>query len=682
MKKKVVLWIIISLLVIGASVGGILLYLFRDDIEIPWFEDEPYEPDHVIGITTVGRGHDDMIRVSEDGTILFSPLIKELQEMVRLGMDLEDYQIELTFILIGSKGEDYWAYPTVTLPIAESESEDDWFDITLQSKDIDCGFCPTADRLYTVEVTVTKNGKDKMEGIWNYIRASEQLSESAFYAPTPIPTEEERSQISYTVNYVAEEGGIIEGESVQKWCIGTPAESVTAIPNEGYLFSGWSDGVITATRKNDCFVRNETVYARFSKDEISPGVANMYIETTSGQPITSRSRYVSATIRIAGAANEKYNVTLTTQIRGRGNSTFNAYVPTTHYDSKNSYRLKLAEKVNLLGVGGSSNRDWVLISNKFDISNLRNYFIWNVARQMQTISFVPGCTWVNVYFNGDFRGLYMLTELVEVANDRVEIDDSGTDPDKGYLLELDFRAENDFGAKEGLTYFYIPGFYDPDSDVKYPREWVIKSEVNSRQETAFIRDYMIQCHKAILNGDRDSIDALVDIPSLIDMFIIEELSRDVDVSATSQFWYKEKGGKLYFTAPWDFDAGFGTYSIAQYLEGFVCEENDYGNNPNPWLNALIQQKWFRWELYARMLEVNEMIKVAQKSMVSVAEMLAPSADRNNERWGVYGEKFHWFVYEEVSLKLKDYDAHVNFLIHWIDRRWEWMMREIWTRLPF
>lgn len=687
MAKKIVLWILLPLLAIGLVTGGILMYYFKDDIEIPWFQSEPYEPDHAVGITTVGRGHGDILRVNKDGEILFSPLIKELRELVDDGMDLEDYQIKLTFVVLGSANEQYWAYPTVTLPLheptdAEEDEDAEWFDIVLKGKDVDSGFCPTADRSYRIEVSVIKKGEEKMQGIWRYIRASSMLQESDYYDPTAIPTDEERSGTKCTVRYLACEGGGIDGKRVQMLNVGDAAQSVTAVAKEGYLFSGWSDGVTSATRRGDYFVKDETVYARFSKDELTPGIPNMYIETTARKPITSRSNYVSATIRIEGAAQEKYNVTLTTRIRGRGNSTFNGYVPTTHYDSKNSYRIKLDEKANLLGVGGSSNRDWVLNSNKFDISNLRNYFVWNVARQMQTMSFVPGCTFVNLYLDGDYRGLYMLTEKIEVAKDRIDIDDSGEDPDKGYLLELDFRANYDSGAVEGLTYFYIPGFYDPDSGINYPREWSIKSEINSRQETAFIRDYMIQCHEAIMSGDRARIDALVDIPSLIDMFIIEELSRDVDVSATSQYWYKEKGGKLYFTAPWDFDAGFGTYSVAKNVEGFVCEDTEGGNNPHPWLRSLIAQPWFRYELYARMLEVNEMIEVAKKSTYAMEKLLAPAADRNNDRWGVYGEKFHWFMYEQVSLELKDYHEHVEFLVDWIERRWKWMTENLWLKLMF
>ena len=81
-----------------------------------------------------------------------------------------------------------------------------------------------------------------------------------------------------------------------------------------------------------------------------------------------------------------------------------------------------------------------------------------------------------------------------------------------------------------------------------------------------------------------------------------------------------------------------------------------------------------------MVQVNDMIEVAKKSMYAMEKLLSHAADRNNARWGVYGEKFHWFVYEQVSLELEDYDEHVDFLVDWIERRWKWMMETVWLRL--
>ncbi|MBE6638783.1 MAG: hypothetical protein E7616_04925 [Ruminococcaceae bacterium] len=683
MNRRKIQWaILLAIIVLMATItAGFLIYMSFDDKNdrpdelidncVPYPDDES-----ILDIVSQGTGYDGTLRVGKNGELLFSPYLDELRDRVSMGDDLENYSVQLTFVLMEKAGIPYWAYPSVTLPI--SASEDKWYDVLLQGEGEDCGFCPTGDRLYNIEVTILKNDKPQMVGVWRNIQAPKAYTKSEYYTPTPIPTDADRKQVQFTVKYFTTEGGYLKGDVEQILHIGSKTASVTAVPKDGYLFACWSDGVTDATRKGEVFVRDETIYARFTKVELDPGIANMFIVTETGKPITSKTQYVNATITIEGAANDKYNTTLTTQIRGRGNSSFSSTALTTQYNSKNSYRLKLTEKTNLLGVGGSSNRDWVLQSNKFDVTNLRNYFVWNLAKQMQTIPFVPGCTWVNLYINGDYRGIYMITDQIEVANDRVEVDDSGSDPDKGYLVEFDTRGQSEIGAVEGLTYFYIPGFYD--TDINLPREWVIKSNVTSKAENSFIRDYFIKCHKAIMNGKRNEIDKLVDIPSLVDMFIIEELTKDVDVGAASNFWQKEKGGKLYFTAPWDFDTSLGAYGVAVYIDGFVCEYDKGEYHPHLWLNSLIQQKWFLTELYARMQQVSDMIETAKSGVIANAAMLRAASDRNDARWHIYGREYHPFVSQKVSVQLKDYDAQIDYMCNWIDERFEWMMQEIWSRL--
>ena len=75
----------------------------------------------------------------------------------------------------------------------------------------------------------------------------------------------EFEKLTYTLQYLAEEGGTISGKANQQVKYGENAEAVTAIPNDGYYFVKWSDGVTTATR-NDTNVTSEiTVTAEFEK---------------------------------------------------------------------------------------------------------------------------------------------------------------------------------------------------------------------------------------------------------------------------------------------------------------------------------------------------------------------------------------------------------------------------------
>lgn len=53
------------------------------------------------------------------------------------------------------------------------------------------------------------------------------------------------------IKFEASEGGIVEGNLKQKVLYGGKGETVTAIPNKGYRFIGWSDGETEEVRTND-----------------------------------------------------------------------------------------------------------------------------------------------------------------------------------------------------------------------------------------------------------------------------------------------------------------------------------------------------------------------------------------------------------------------------------------------
>ena len=389
-----------------------------------------------------------------------------------------------------------------------------------------------------------------------------------------------------------------------------------------------------------------------------PPIPVLVVGTEGEALILSRAQYIKATLTVYPTADtsSEESITLPCSIRGRGHSSFQYSEDLTDYKSKNSYRVKLEESAALLPHReGERDRDWVLISCKNDASALRNHLVWDLARRMGTLPYVPDYTWVELYLNGDYRGLYLLTEQIEVDGDRVDIDESAcTDPAQvGYLLEYDFRGDIETNAREGLTYFYLPG-----TDI----EWVIKSEVYTEAETAAVRAHLLTCHEAILSGDRDRMEALIDLPSFVDMFILQELSKNPDVGTSSFFVQRDAGGKLCLTAPWDFDFGFGTYSTGISNLGLVTSGDKVP--PHPWFAALMGQKWFVEEVLSRMAEIRPFLEETLTATESVAAVLTPASDRNHDRWGIYGTKYIKFVNDQVSVDLQSYEEHVAFLTQW------------------
>ena len=605
-------------------------------------------------------GYGTILRVKSTGEVMFSPNLIELQKLVAAGASYDDFTALMRFTcLAGGEFDTEYTFPTIEIDPKKGKSA--WVDFFLMGEDLDCGFCPTAGEHYNIEVAILKknSGKCVIYGVYESIYADEVLKSSDYYDPTPSgATKREEGQ--YYIIYSASEGGSILGQARQLLDKDATGSSVSAVAQSGYVFLMWSDGSKEATRSDDNPGEDTRLTAYFVKKQSeTKGVASMYLFTDSGEPVTSKN-YESGYLLISGAANPNDDISATLQIKGRGNSSWNGYASQSSYDSKNSYRIKLDEKEKLLGIGDSKNKDWVLNSNKFDLSGLRNFLVWELADRMGSLPYVPDCTWVSLYINGEYRGMYMVCEHVEAAKDRVEIDDTINSTDKGYLIEVDFR-----GNGEEDPYFYISGY--GNSSNGNDREFVIKSEC-TEADIAFIKDYMQKCHDAMVSGNKAAIEKLIDLPSLVDMYIIEELSKDVDVGAASCFLQKDAGGKLYFTAPWDFDFGFGTYGYATNTDELLSS----GRRGCTWFSALIEHEWFTTMVYKRMVELDPAFKQTMQAVRDQAAILEDAADQNAEFWDMYGNKYHNYVSSQVSSYLYSYDEHIDFLVDWSETRWETM----------
>ena len=69
---------------------------------------------------------------------------------------------------------------------------------------------------------------------------------------------------TYTLTYTAEAHGNIMGTSPQTVNYGGDGSTVTAVPNTGYHFTNWSDGILTAARTETNVTSNKSVTANFA----------------------------------------------------------------------------------------------------------------------------------------------------------------------------------------------------------------------------------------------------------------------------------------------------------------------------------------------------------------------------------------------------------------------------------
>ena len=165
-------------------------------------------------------------------------------------------------------------------------------------------------------------------------------------------------------------------------------------------------------------------------------VSKLTIETQYKAPILGKEKehYVNFTMTV-DSDNDEWDYEGTGRIRGRGNSTW------LWYDKK-PYRIKLDKKASILGL--AEEKDWVLLANYRDPTNLMNTFVFTAGEKLG-MPFTNHTRFVEVTLNGDYIGLYQLTEQVEQGETRVNVADEG-----GILLSLDKDdgpelAPNDYG---------------------------------------------------------------------------------------------------------------------------------------------------------------------------------------------------------------------------------------------
>ena len=261
-------------------------------------------------------------------------------------------------------------------------------------------------------------------------------------------------------------------------------------------------------------------------------VAKISIITENAASVSSRDNYVNCTIEIQSDT-KQWNYSGKGTIKGRGNSSWLWY-------PKKPYHIKLDQKAEILGL--KSERDWVLLANYRDPTQLMNTFTFIAGRGLG-LNYTNHVRYVEVTLNGNYVGLYLLTEQVEQGSSRVAIDET-----QGMLLSLDL----DDGPE------LSPGATDNFSSSVYQLPVCVKSpEINGSSQLSTIKSTFSQLETVIKNGNYDAVSKLLDIQSFIDYMILQELVYNVEVDAPrSIFMYKDVGGKWTMGPLWDFDAGF------------------------------------------------------------------------------------------------------------------------------
>lgn len=263
-------------------------------------------------------------------------------------------------------------------------------------------------------------------------------------------------------------------------------------------------------------------------------------------------------------------------VSGRGNDSWKA--------DKKGYNLKLKKSADLLGMG--ANKDFVLLPGYRDNSLLSYKIVQDMAKAMD-LPYAPESRFIQVYMDGKYMGMYLLTEKMEIDKNRFDltnlyketkmmnggtldqftqnswksadskaqrvwydIESEPSDITGGYLLELDskdFSSEQSrFMSNNGTSITLKSNTYASKRQVDYVANYwqdfedAVSSPDGYNQKGKYYTEY-------------------IDITSFANQWLMYELLEDTSMMG-SIYFYKDSDlrgdGKLHAAYTWDVEHSF------------------------------------------------------------------------------------------------------------------------------
>ena len=380
---------------------------------------------------------------------------------------------------------------------------------------------------------------------------------------------------------------------------------------------------------------------------VSGTIPVIYINTEDNQEIVDKTTQIAAgfymdpeTSGYPVIGTEDNPVDLT--IRGRGNWTW--------LQVKKPYKLKFSEKVSLCGLPKS--KHYALLAHIVYTSH-----VWADNEMAYEMSRIMGMPWaphtvpVELVLNGEYMGVYFLSETVRIEKNRLNIfeqEDGETDPDiipYGWLVEIDNSAADiKIPENENLTLYFT--FHTP--------------EELSPQQKDYITNELQTITEIIYDpNDPDLWTEYIDAKSMAQYFIIREILHDSDAYAGSFFLYKDKeeNAKWHVGPLWD--CTNQSYDKPCYIPHWITE---YPQLRLSWITRLILSPAFEravreeWKTFYK----EENLQRIMNYLENYSKNLDKAFEASNLRW------------KDSNVQLYDRTAHLAVLREALYNNTQWI----------
>ena len=386
----------------------------------------------------------------------------------------------------------------------------------------------------------------------------------------------------------------------------------------------------------------------------------LYINTEKHHNIDSKEEYLHADWWLDNMGIEVYESIGSPSepqgmlIKGRGNYTWTA--------AKKPFRIKLDEKQALLGM--KKNRHFCLLSHGDDhFAKLKNTMGFELSRRIG-LAYTPEQRPVEVVLNGQYIGLYFLTEKIRVDKYRVNIEeqnDGETDETNitgGWLLEID----NNQDANTLV-------FQEANTGEWYDRLWITphSPEVLSDEQRQYITMLIETTNAAIYNPDKSSTEweQYINIDTLACYYIVGEMLDDIEYFSGSCYMYKHRGdsSKLMFGPVWDFGNAFYRkvyYPRLTSFDYFLYQEPCYFHSH--WIEEIAKFPHFQEVLRKHWQDFYS----SGFNGLDIDQFIDEHTSHIREAW--YCNAARWKG-EAIDPEAQQFKENIHSKINWLNTQW-------------
>lgn len=330
---------------------------------------------------------------------------------------------------------------------------------------------------------------------------------------------------------------------------------------------------------------------------------------------------------------------------------------------KKSFSIELSEKVKIEEMDADD--DWKLNASYIDKTFLRNKISYDLYRLFNENNIAPSVSWVEVFLNSTYHGLYTVTDRMDAKRLVLDVNDttavlfkaaplsqlpSALDSvQRGYADYVMTAERWSSWSEEGRREFAADIYFNQ----RYPKFGKMNKHLVIYELTAFLHNTTTE----EFTDETGGVDSVFDIENIIDFHLLLLITNNGDGVVNNNYLYRQNSNTPYRICPYDFDHSFGRDG-----DGEPNPDNFIDFKRNKLISRLIETNAFNYkerlkEKYFRLKNENVLTEENITAMIDKhAARIKPFALKDEKKWKPEDHKY---------FQNTDYDKEIELMKVWV-----------------